>query len=142
LTPACPACGVVMQAVRWHDLDGFECPACRGHLIRAKQLESFLERHGPEKFGEFVVLTRGGPPSARKLTCPGCGTRSFRVLRRGLVEIDVCASCSCVYFDEGEATLYLRQTLVRKFGADTTEYAVGTADVLGTLLESIVNFLD
>jgi len=131
-----------MQLIRWHDLGGFECPTCRGHLIRAKQLESFLEKYGPDKFSEFVAVTRSGPPSARRLTCSACGTRSFRSLRRGLVKIDVCASCSCVYFDEGEATLYLRQTLVRKFGTDSAEYAVGTADVLGTLLESIVSFLD
>ena len=138
----CPACGVVMKLIRRHDLDGFECPTCRGHLIRAKSLEAFLEKHGPEKFSNFVALTRGGTPSARRLMCSACGTRSFRVLRRGLVEIDVCASCSCVYFDEGEATLYLRRTLVRKFGADTADATLDSVDGLGTLLESILDFLN
>jgi Zn-finger nucleic acid-binding protein len=142
LNPECPACGVETRLIRWGDLDAFECPVCRGHLVRAKQLERFLEKHGPDKFGNFVALVRDGTPSTRRLTCTACGTRSFRVLRRGLVEIDVCASCSSVYFDAGEATLYLRQTLVRKFGENAIDYTVGTVDVLGTLLESIVNFLD
>jgi Zn-finger nucleic acid-binding protein len=142
VSPRCPACRVGMQLIQWHDVHGFECPSCRGHVIRARQLEMFLERHGPEKFGNFVALVRDGAPSPRPLTCPACDTRSFRVLRRGRLEIDVCASCSCVYFDEGEATLYLRRTLVRKFGAEAANATIDTVDGLGTLLESILDFLN
>ena len=142
MNPLCPACGVATQLIRWHDVQGFECSSCRGHVIRAKQLETFLEKHGPEKFGNFVALVRDGTPSPRSLRCPGCDTRSFRVLQRGQIEIDVCASCSCVYFDEGEARLYLRRTLVRKFGADTANATLDSVDGLGTLLESLLDFLD
>ena len=157
MNPACPACATATRVIQWRDLKGFECPTCRGQVVRAKELERFLdelrpekynpenynpEKCNPENFGDFVALVRGAPPSARPLTCPGCGTRSYRALRRGVVEIDVCASCSCVYFDEGEATSYLRQAVVKKFGRETLGVGVTAADGLGTLLELIINLLD
>jgi Zn-finger nucleic acid-binding protein len=142
MNPACPACATATRIIQWRDLAGFECPGCRGHLVRAKPLERFLDEYGPEKFGQFVALVRDAPPSARPLTCPGCGTRSYRALRRGVVEIDVCASCGCVYFDEGEATSYLRQAVVKKFGREALDVGVTTADGLDTLLELIINLLD
>jgi hypothetical protein len=88
-------------------------------VVRAKQLERFLEKHGPDSFDTFMTLTRAAPASPRSLTCPGCGTASYRAVRRGLVEIDVCATCLGVFFDAGEAALYLRQSLVREFGRDS-----------------------
>lgn len=142
MIPACPACGVAMESITWHKLTGFECPRCRGHFIRAKQLETFLEKNGPDKFGAFVVLSRGASGSPRPLTCPGCATNSFRALRRGMVEIDVCATCSAVYFDEGEATLYLRQALVRKYGEGVMMTTVDSADVFASLLELILDLLN
>ena len=89
-----------------------------------------------------MVLTRAAPPSARALLCPACGTRSFRAVRRGLVEIDVCASCLSVYFDDGEARTYLRQALVQKLGAQAVETSFDAVDGLGSLLELIASFLD
>jgi len=112
---ACPCCSIATTPIRWKDLDGFECPSCRGHVVRAKQLELFLEKHGPDNFSSFMVRTRAAPPSPRPLSCPGCGTASYRAVRHGLVEIDVCASCLGVFFDAGEAALYVRQSLVEEF---------------------------
>jgi len=131
-----------MRVVRWRDLDGFECPTCRGHLVRAKALRTFLERHGPDRFDTFFALARSAPPSTHPLTCSACGTGPFRALRRGVVEIDVCASCSCVYFDEGEAKLYLRQSMTANLGRSALETSVDTVDGLGTLLGLISDFLD
>jgi len=118
---ACPRCSTATRPVRWKDLDGFECPSCQGHVVRAKQLERFLEKHGPDSFSTFMALTRAAPASPRPLSCPGCGTDSYRAVRRGLVEIDVCASCLGVFFDAGEAALYLRQTMVEEFRRDSLE---------------------
>ena len=109
-----------------------------GHVISAKQLEQFLEKHGSHRFSEFMVLARAAPASQRTLTCPGCATMSYRAVRHDQVEIDVCASCMSVYFDAGEATLYLQKVLVRKFGADA---AVETADGLEALVDLITDIL-
>jgi Zn-finger nucleic acid-binding protein len=128
----CPCCSTNTNPVRWKDLDGFECPTCKGHVVQAKQLERFLEKHGPDSFGAFMALTRAAPASRRPLSCPGCGTASYRAVRRGLVEIDVCATCLGVFFDAGEAAVYLRQSLVEEFRRDSLE----------TLFDCITDFLD
>ncbi len=142
MNPACPQCSTPTDLVNWKDVHGFECPSCKGHLIRAKQLEQFLEKHGPDKFSNFATLARTAPASPRALTCPGCGTRSYRAMRCGVVEIDVCASCSSVYFDAGEATLYMRESLVRKFGANAFDATTDTADGIEGLFDLITDFFD
>jgi len=142
MSPACPACQVPMRLVHWHDLDGFECRECRGHFIRAKHLERFLDEYGPDRFASLAAMARQAPPSSRALTCPGCGTRSFRVVRRGILEIDICGSCSSAYFDEGESTMYLRQSLLKRLGQEAVDMLSpdsGWGDLLGAFAR---NFFD
>jgi Zn-finger nucleic acid-binding protein len=141
LNPACPNCSTAMELIRWHDITGFECPSCKGHLVRAKQLVQVLEKHGSDKFGTFTALVRAAPVSQRELACTACGTHSFRSLRHGVVEIDVCGSCMSVYFDAGEATLYFRQSLVRKLGTHAANTTLDTVDNLGSLFDLINDFL-
>ena len=141
MNPACPHCSTATALIRWHDITGFECPACKGHLVRAEQLAQVLEKHGSDKFGTFMALARAAPASPRELVCTACGTRSFRTLRHGVVEIDVCGSCMSVYFDAGEATLCFRQSLVRKLGTRAANTTLDTVDNLGSLFELIDDFL-
>ena len=142
MNPVCPQCSITTELIRWKDIEGFECPSCRGHVIRGKQLEQFLEKHGTQRFSNFTALARAAPASTRALICPGCATQSYRALRCGVVEVDVCATCSSVYFDAGEATLYMRQSLVRKFGANALEVTEDTASGVEGLYDLITNLLD
>ena len=121
---------------------GFECQSCKGHLVRAKPIETFLDQYGADKFSTFMALARAAPPSPRPLGCPACGTRSYRAVRHGMVEIDVCASCLCVYFDAGEAALYLRHALVRKFGTDAASTTADSVDGIEALIDLLTDFLD
>lgn len=142
MNPACPQCVTATELVRWKDVEGFECPSCKGHVIRAKQVERFLDNYGPERFSNFATHARTAPASPRALTCPGCVTQTYRAVRYGVVEIDVCASCSCVYFDAGEAALYMRQALVKKFGGNALEVTADTASGIEPLYDLICNLLD
>jgi Zn-finger nucleic acid-binding protein len=128
-----------MRPIRWYDLQGFGCGRCRGHFIRARHLQRFLEKHGPDRIEALAAFTRDAPPSPRPLTCPGCGTRSFRVVRRGILEIDICASCSSAYFDEGESTIYLRQSLLKRFGQEVDDAVFSTDGDWSDLIQSFLS---
>lgn len=143
MNPGCPACDVVMRPIRWHDLEGFECQRCRGHFIRARNLQRFLEKHGPDRIDALVAFAGNAPPSPRPLTCPGCGTRSFRAVRRGIIEIDVCGGCSSAYFDEGESTTYLRQSLLKRFGQEVDDAVLSTEAGWSDLIQDFLrDFFD
>jgi Zn-finger nucleic acid-binding protein len=141
LNPGCPACGTATQPDRWDDVQGFECPACQAHVIRAEQLEQFLSRQqGPRRFTELMQRVREAPASQRDLTCPDCRTRTYRVLRSGLVEIESCATCIGLFLDAGEAMIYLRQIRYRVTGEKVVDSAASTVDGLGALAEFLSFF--
>ena len=142
MIPVCPQCSIATSSIRWKDIEGFECPSCRGHVIRGKQLERFLETHGAQRFSHFTTIARAAPASTRALVCPGCATQSYRAVRCGVLEVDVCATCSSVYFDAGEAALYMRQSMVRKFGVGAVEATDDAANDLEGLFDLISNLLD
>lgn len=136
MNPACPACRATTEPVRWDDVQGFRCSACRGHVISAAQVEQFLDRHGgANKLGAFVVMAREAAPTTRDLMCPDCGTNSYRVLPAGGVELDTCASCLGLWLDDGEAEVYLRQARLRKGAGRAIQYTVTTVDGLGAIAD-------
>ena|SRR5689334_12550625 len=93
------------------DLSGFACGRCKGHFIPGDALDRFLSgRDFPNGRKRLMERALESPASARELTCPSCRANSFRVVREGVVAIDVCDLCTGLYLDRGEASLYLLQT--------------------------------
>jgi Zn-finger nucleic acid-binding protein len=137
-SPACPACGAGTRLVRWDDVKGFECTACRGHCIRSAALGSFFAGHPePERVSELMQLARAAPRSPRELRCPDCATNSYHLVRADSVELDVCANCGGLYCDAGEAADYFARNRDQKQGRSTLANILDGADALETLLEII-----
>ncbi|MEO8064792.1 MAG: zf-TFIIB domain-containing protein [Pseudomonadota bacterium] len=140
MNPVCPACRTPTDLVRWDDIAGFGCPSCGGHCIRADALQDFLLKYSKtQTFSRIMEAARDSASSQRALKCPDCTSDTYRVMRIGLVELDVCSTCVGMYFDKHEATLYLRQTRARKFPGNVANQTFMSIDGLGTLLEFIGN---
>jgi Zn-finger nucleic acid-binding protein len=142
MNPGCPACGARTELVRWDDVAGFECGACDGHFVRAPSLAKFFEKHAlTHRFERLVQNARDAPEATRNLICTHCHASSFRALQVGVVEIDVCASCTSVYFDADEATQYFRQARFKASGGKVAQTGVATADVLAAIIDIITTLI-
>ena len=142
--PACPLCAVPTSLDRWDDIAGHHCQACDGHFVRAVPLQEFLSSHDRTRdFERLLQKARDGRASARSLTCPDCRTPSYHVVRAGVVELDVCATCGGLYLDRGEATSYFRQVRLTSQPGCKIVDAVDTAHTgfsLADLLLSLFKF--
>jgi len=132
MNPACPACATATTLTRLQDVSCFECGHCKSHFIRGDSLDGFLNGRGlPNGQRRLIERALQAPTSTRDLTCPDCRARSFRVVRSGLVSIDVCDRCAGLHLDRGEANAYLLQTRA------TTNVAENTMNALDTILTFI-----
>jgi len=138
MNPACPACRSPTEPVRWHDVAGFACPGCAGHYIRPDALQTFLIKHSrTPAFSQMMETARDAPASPRRLECPDCRTKSYHVVRAGVVELDVCATCIGMYFDQYEATAYLLQTRATPTADKLANGVITGFDGLGTMIRLI-----
>jgi Zn-finger nucleic acid-binding protein len=111
MNPGCPACKSDTALTGWDDVYGFECQACRGHLIRSDSLNAFLTKHEQaQPYLEHLERVREAPASRRALCCPDCGVSAYRMLHTERVEIDACAGCGGLFCDAGEAAEFLDWT--------------------------------
>jgi Zn-finger nucleic acid-binding protein len=97
--------------MRMQDLSGFSCGRCESHFIPADALDSFLSgRDFPNGQRQLIERAIESPASPRSLTCPSCRAKTYRLVREGVIAIDVCDLCAGLYLDRGEAEQYLLQT--------------------------------
>ena len=129
IEPACPLCALPTSLDRWDDIAGHHCVKCEGHFVRAVPLQEFLSSHDRSRyFEQLLQKARDGRDTDRLLTCPDCRTPSYHVVRAGLVELDVCATCGGLYLDRGEANSYFRQVRFTSRPGSKVEDAVTSVD--------------
>ena len=108
MNPACPSCAGETVLAGWEDAYGYECQACRGHVIHSDSLMAFLTRHEETiAYLEHLERVRERPASRRELRCPDCSVSAYRVLQTKQLEVDACAGCGGLFLDAGEATRFL-----------------------------------
>jgi len=111
------------------------CEHCHGHYVDSVSLRGYLnDRAIARSFERLLQLARDGQPSRRGLECPVCRTHSYHEIRREGVHLDVCATCGGLYFDGGEAEVYLRKVREPQPSRPAADRAFGADD--GAILVS------
>ena len=122
VTWKCPRCRAAMVAGTTKVLSSWHCPTCDFDFVTGEALAAFLPT--VSAFHKFRATAAGAPASIRPLQCPQCRADSFRVLRAGGAEIDVCPKCVGVALDPGELRTF------KSIGIDGTRRAMVAVDAI------------
>jgi Zn-finger nucleic acid-binding protein len=122
VTWACPRCRTRMVAGTTKILSSWHCPTCEFDFVTGEALAAYLPT--VSGFQKLMATAAGAPPSVRPLHCPQCRADSFRVLRAGGAEVDICPKCVGVALDPGELRTF------KSIGNDGTKRAVAAVDVI------------
>ncbi len=110
-------------------LSNWHCPGCGFDWVSGEALAAFLPT--VRAFEKLRASATSASASTRSLHCPSCLSESYRLVKAGDAEIDVCPKCVGVALDPGE----MRALKSLGYGkAERTVDVVSGVDALAQIL--------
>lgn len=99
----CPKCNesMVLETIKGFEVE--QCPQCNGHWLDRVTVAAILDQTGSPfttaAFDSSLLKLAAGDSG---LTCPHCKEASLALADLEDVEVEICTTCSGIFFDAGE----------------------------------------
>jgi len=113
----CPKCEAVMEIVDYKGVEIDRCTDCKGLWFDLKEEELLQSLEGAEVLDEGDGFIGARYNQLRTINCPRCEIAMFMVTeaKEGGISYESCPKCYGAFFDAGEFTDYLEESIVQRF---------------------------
>ncbi len=130
----CPGCSKKLKKTNASGVDTLTCSRCEGLWVSMQSMTTLFQVEKLEL--DLHGLIKDAPNKyVSKRQCASCPDQILKVIDTSGVEIDACAKCGGIYFDENEIKSVLPQTHVP---LNSILAAFTTRDSLGQVIASLI----